>query len=34
MPDLDIEGKLVVSFPADWLAVKLDDEAWYREDMN
>lgn len=33
MPDLDIEGKLTLSFPPGWQAIKLDDEAWYRDDL-
>lgn len=33
MPDLDIEGKLTLTFPGGWKAVKLDDEAWYRNEF-
>jgi len=33
MPDLDIEGKLRLNFPRGWRAVKLDEEAWYRDEM-
>lgn len=33
MLELDIEGKLKLSFPAGWQATKLDDEPWYRNDM-
>jgi hypothetical protein len=33
MPELNIEGKLILYFPEGWLAIKLDDEAWYRDDM-
>lgn len=33
MLELDIEGKLKLSFPAGWQATKLDDEPWYRHDM-
>lgn len=33
MLELDIEGKLKLSFPAGWQATKLDDEPWYRNEM-
>jgi len=33
MPDLDIEGKLTLSFPRGWKAIKFDDQAWYRDDI-
>lgn len=33
MLELDIEGKLKLSFPAEWQATKLDDEPWYRNEM-
>ncbi len=33
MLELEIEGKLRLSFPAGWQATKLDDEPWYRNGM-
>lgn len=33
MPDIDIEGRLRLSFPAQWQAIKLDDAPWYRQDL-
>lgn len=32
MPTLQ-EGRLQLSFPAGWQAIKFDDQAWYRQDM-
>lgn len=33
MTELEIEGRLKLSFPDHWQVTKLDDEPWYREDL-